>query len=105
MIQEESMGGYGTGRLYDFMEHRKKKPYFTKPLYIRVGDPLNDTYQLVKNIVYKGKQILAMKKESEPTIILLVEATIENGQLKNILSIPTPFLEELKETLTGIIIF
>ncbi|HJV47277.1 MAG TPA: hypothetical protein VJ824_16285 [Bacillota bacterium] len=96
MIQEESMASSNKGRVYDFMEHRKKRPYFTKPVSIHIGDPLNETYQLARNIVYNGKQILGVNKQSEPTVILLVEAIIENGELKNVRMIPNRLMEEVK---------
>ncbi|WEG11241.1 hypothetical protein PU629_13830 [Pullulanibacillus sp. KACC 23026] len=72
------------GRVYYFVDFQKKKPFFLRPVKMTVGDPLNHTYLLVKNVVFQEKQILALKNEQSPETIVLVEAHIEEGQLKYI---------------------
>jgi hypothetical protein len=63
------------------MEYKRTKPFFLYPIKITVGNPINDTYHLVINIVYKEKQILALKRDEDQDNIILVEANIESGQL------------------------
>jgi hypothetical protein len=72
------------GKIYNFMEFKKMKPFFLKPIKITIGNPLNGTYYMVENVAYKGKQILAMKQKQDSNTIILVEATIEDGQLIHI---------------------
>jgi hypothetical protein len=67
---------------YHLMEYKIPKPFLLKPIKITVGNPLNDTYYMVKNIVYRKKQILALKREEDQNTIILVEAKIADGQLK-----------------------
>ncbi|MDQ0199559.1 hypothetical protein [Neobacillus ginsengisoli] len=80
------------GMLYNFMEFKKKKPFFKNPIKITIGNPLNDTYYMLKNIVYNEKQILALKKEQDSNMIVLVEAKIEDGQLIKISRLPDDFI-------------
>jgi hypothetical protein len=72
------------GKLYNFIEFKKMKPFFLEPIKITIGNQLNDTYYLVENVAYKGMQILAMKQKQDSNTIILVEAKIENGQLIHI---------------------
>jgi hypothetical protein len=100
MIQEESKKNRKiNGRIIDFMEYKKKKPFFTPPMKIDVGNPINETYQLVKNIQYKDKQIIAMRKEDDPKTIIVVEAKIQDGKIEDISMVPETLLEELKQVL------
>lgn len=69
------------GNIYNFIEYKRKKPFFDKPMKITVGDPINDTYYMVENVFYKGKQFLALNTEHDRNTIVLVEAKIENGKL------------------------
>ncbi len=62
---------------------------------ITMGNPTNDTYYLVKNVVYKGKQILAMKQILDSNTIILVEAKIEDGQLIHISKLSEEFLGDI----------
>ncbi|MEH7253886.1 hypothetical protein V7111_17320, partial [Neobacillus niacini] len=66
-----------------------------EPIKITVGNPINDTFHMVKNIVYKEKQIFALKREEDQTNIILVEATIECGQLKCISRLSDDVLTEV----------
>jgi len=96
MIQQQGItDNRRYGKLYNFMEYKKVKPYFEKPIKITMGNPINDTYYLVKNIVYKGKQILAMKQKQDSNTIILVEAKIVNGQLIHISRLSEEFLGDV----------
>jgi hypothetical protein len=81
------------------MEYKKKKPFFVKPIKISIGNSINDTYYLVENVVFKGKQILAMKQKQDPNTIILVEAKIEDGQLIHISKISEEFLGDISRIL------
>lgn len=83
------------GKLYNFIEYKNGKPYFEKPIKITIGNPINDTYYLVKNVVYKEKQILAMKQKQDSNTIILVEAKIEDGQLIHISKLSEEFLGDV----------
>ncbi|MDR7235712.1 hypothetical protein [Neobacillus drentensis] len=80
------------GKLYNFVEYKKHKPYFDKPMKITIGSPLNETYYLIKNLVYRGKQILAMKEKQDSNTIILVEAKIRDGQLIHISKLSAEYL-------------
>jgi hypothetical protein len=88
------------GKLYDFMEHKKKKPYFMKPIKITVGNPLNNTYYMIKNVVFEEKQILALINEQDLGTIILVEAKMEDGQIKCISRLSEEFMVEVKKLIT-----
>ncbi|MEH7107181.1 hypothetical protein [Bacillus sp. JJ1764] len=81
--------------LYYFNEYKKDKPFYKRPMKIRVDDAATNTYFMVKNLVFQNKQILALKTMKDPNTIVLVEAKIEDGQLKHISMIPEPFLQEV----------
>ena len=83
------------GKLIDFLEYKKMKPFFRRPIKISLGNPINDTYYLEKNVVYKGKQILAMKQKLDSKTIILVEAKIENGQLIHISKLSEELLDDI----------
>lgn len=83
------------------MEYKNKKPFFNKPLKITIDNPIKDTYYLVKNVVYKEMQILALKKEQDEKIIVIVEAKIMDGQLKYISMVPDEFLGDISGILAG----
>lgn len=91
LMKEEQLDG----KLYNFMEFKKKKPFYKKPIKITIGSPINDTYYMLENVVYKGKQILALKREQDSATIVLVEAKIENGQLIQLLMLPDEFLGDI----------
>jgi hypothetical protein len=92
------------GQIYDLNEFRKNKPFFTKPMRITVGhNPVNSTYYLLKNIVYDGKQILALRKEQEPSTILVAEGKIEDGKLQYLLKLPDESLKEITVMLESMI--
>lgn len=82
-------------KIFDFIEFRRNKPFFLKPIKITVGNPINTSYSMVKNLVYKGKQILALKQEQQPDKIFLVEAKIENGQLIHISMVPDHIIGDI----------
>src|SRR5919205_1262216 len=63
-----------TGGIFDFMEYKKKKPFFPKPFKLRLGSPINETFYMTKNIVYMEKQILILTKEPESEDRILGEA-------------------------------
>jgi hypothetical protein len=81
------------------MEYKKDKAFFTPPMKISVGNPINETYQLIRNFKYKEKQIIAMRKEEDPETIILVEVTIIGGKLKSISMVSDKLLEELTQIL------
>ncbi len=82
MIQQHEMTRHClNGGIFDFMEYKKRKPFFPKPLKITLGHPINETFEMITNVVYNDKQILALIKEDEPETVVLVEAVIEDGQL------------------------
>lgn len=91
-----------SGKVYDFIEFRKSKPFFTKPMRITVqSNTLIDTYFLLENIVYKGKQILALINEQSPCSILLAEGKIENGILQCLIKLPDDTLSEISALFNG----
>jgi hypothetical protein len=90
-------------KILDLMEFKKKKPFFKHPIKITIGYPINCTYYIVKNIVYMGKQILAMKQENDTNTIVLVEGTIENGQLTCISMLTEECLGDVSKMLEGAI--
>jgi hypothetical protein len=104
MFQQQLMTGKQLSRkVYDFMEFKRNKPFFRNPMKIAVGNPLNDSYYMVKNVFYKEKQILALKKEQDSYTIVLVEAKIENGQLTTLSMLSPEFLGEVCILLDDII--
>lgn len=84
------------GKLYQFIDYKKRQPFFRKPIKILMGSPINETFYMVENIVYEGKQILALKQENNLNTIVLVEAKIEDGQLKQVSRISNEFLSEIQ---------
>jgi hypothetical protein len=81
------------------MDYKMSKPVFMEPLKINVGDPINGSFYMMKNIVYKEKQILALKREEESKTILLVEAKIVNGQLNYISMLSNDLIIEVSKLL------
>lgn len=74
-----------TGQIFNFVEFQKKKPFFRKPMKITLGHPINQNYIMVKNILYKEKQILFLKQERDARgTIVLVEAKLKDGKLQSI---------------------
>ncbi|MEH7307827.1 hypothetical protein [Neobacillus drentensis] len=90
-------------KILDFLEYRKKKPFFMKPVRVTIGYPINCSYYIVKNIVYMGKQILAMKEELNTNSIVLVEGQIENGQLTCVSMLSEECLGDVSRMLEGAI--
>ncbi|MDR6123756.1 hypothetical protein V7182_18105 [Neobacillus drentensis] len=90
-------------KILDLMEFKKKKPFFKRPVRITLGYPMNCTYYIVKNVVYMGKQILALKQEMETNHIVLVEGKIENGQLTCISMLSEECLGDVSRMLEGAI--
>jgi hypothetical protein len=87
------------GKIYNFMEFKKMKPFFLKPIKITIGNPLNDTYYMVENVAYKGMQILAMKQEQDSNTIILVEAKIKDGQLIHISKVSEDIVRDISRML------
>jgi hypothetical protein len=87
--------GLTNGKLHFFMDYKNREPFFKQPIKIRLGTPLNDTYHMVKNVVYHGKQILALKHDQTPDTIVLVEAKIIDGQLIHIAKLPVDLLVDI----------
>lgn len=87
------------GKLYSFIELKKRQPFFKKAMKIMLGSPINETYHMVENLVYEGKQILALKQENNLNTIVFVEAKIEQGQLKSVSMISEEFLGEIQRVL------
>lgn len=88
------------GKIIDFAKHKEKRPFFQNPIKIQVETPTFDTYYMVKNVVYKEKQILVLKKEMDSNTLFLVEAKIIDGQLKNISMLPNEYLGEISGMFT-----
>lgn len=77
------------------MELKNRKPFFKNPMKITVGNPINKTYTMLKNVVYMERQILALKQELDSNTIILVEATIKGGKLVHISSLPKELWEDV----------
>lgn len=88
-----------TVQIYDFLEFQKKKPFFHVPMKITVGHPINQTYIMVKNVVYKEKQILILKQEQDDGTIVLVEAKLKNGQLQCVSKISEESIHDVSRML------
>lgn len=92
------------GQIYNYFDYKRNKPYFKYPIKITVGsNHVNGTYYMLKNIVYKGKQILALRKEQEPNTIFLAEGEIKDGQLQYLMKLPDDSLSEIRVLLEGTI--
>jgi hypothetical protein len=87
--------GHTNGKLHIFMDYKNREPFFKEPIKITIGSPLDETYIMVKNVVYHGKQILALKHEGNPNTILLVEAKITDGQLLHIAKLSVDLLSDI----------
>jgi hypothetical protein len=101
MVRQQQFFSYKQSecKFYHFMDYQLSKPFFKNPIQITVGDPLNETLFMVKNVVYKEKQILALKRNEELNTVLLVEAKIENGQLNYISMLPDDLVVEISKIL------
>jgi hypothetical protein len=77
------------------MEYKRRKPFFKNPIKITTEDTMNESFYMVKNVVFKGKQILALKKEQDSNTFILVEGKIEDGKLTCISMIPDEFLGDI----------
>jgi hypothetical protein len=89
------------GKIYNFLEYKNKQPFFLDPINIRVGNPINETYLLVKNVVFKEKQILALQREQDTNTVILVEAKIENGKLTYISKLRDEYFGDVSKMLIG----
>jgi hypothetical protein len=89
------------GKIYNFLEYKNKKPFFMDPINIKLGNPINETYLLVKNVVFKEKQILALQRERDTNTVILVEAKIENGKLTYISKLQDEFVGDVSKMLLG----
>lgn len=85
------------------MEHKIPRPFFLEPLKITIGNPLNETYYMMKNIVYREKQILALKRDGDQNTIILVEAKIEEGKLTYISMLTDDVLSDVRKILESCI--
>lgn len=95
---------HSNGQIYNFFEYKNTKPYFKYPIKITVSNnTINGTYYLLKNIVYKGRQILALSKEQEPNTIILAEGEIMDGQLQYLLRLSDESINEIKMLFEGTI--
>ncbi|MFJ7726545.1 hypothetical protein ACIQXV_10295 [Neobacillus sp. NPDC097160] len=103
MTHQQVMDKRTYGQLYNFMEYKKMRPFFVKPIKITMGNPINETYYLVKNVVYKGKQILVMKQKKDSKTIMLVEAEIKDGKLIHVSMVSEEVLVEVSGMLEKII--
>jgi len=95
MIHQPVVRERMNSNLYQFRDYKKKQPFFKSPIKISIDTPLGDTYYMVDNVVYREKQILALKKHQESRTIYLVEATIEDGQLASISKLSDEYLAEV----------
>ncbi len=84
-------------KFYYFADYKIPMPFFLDTIKISIGNPINESYYLVKNIVHKGKQILALKREEDQNTIILVEANIVGGQLKYISMLSDEELTEVSK--------
>lgn len=91
------------GKLYHYMDYKKKRPFFTQPMKITINDHAKHTYYMINNIVYGDKQILALRNEEDPGTIILVEAIIEDGQLIYISMLPEQVLSDVSKMFEDII--
>ena len=91
------------GKLYHFMEYKKKTPFFKTPIKIMIDDPIFEPYYMVKNVVYEEKQILILKKEKDPNTIVLVEAIIEDGKLTFISRLSDQVVKDVGKIIKNII--
>lgn len=89
------------GKIYSFLEYKNRKPFFLDPINIKVGNPINETYLLVKNVVFKEKQILALQRERDTNTVILVEAKIENGKLTYISKLRDEYFGDVSKMLIG----
>ena len=88
--------------IYYFEDYHCQKPFFKQNVKIKVGAAAEDTYYLLKNIVYKQKQILALKRDHENHTVFLVEARIQNGKLTHILQLSEEHQTEIIQYLGAI---
>jgi hypothetical protein len=102
-LQQIKTDEHVNNKILDLMEFKKRKPLFKHPIKITLGYPINCSYYIVKNIVYMGKQILAMKQEQDTDTIVLVEGKIENGQLTCISMLTDECLVDVSKMLDGAI--
>ncbi|AGK55375.1 hypothetical protein B1NLA3E_18155 [Bacillus sp. 1NLA3E] len=92
-----------TGQIYDFMEFKKRKPFFHEQMNIKIGYPINETYILVENLVYKEKQILILKQDLDAKTIILVEAKLNGGQLQYISKLSEESIQDVSRMLKNYI--
>ncbi|WML56306.1 hypothetical protein [Neobacillus sp. PS2-9] len=102
-LQQIKTDERANSKILNLMEFKKKKPFFKHPIKITLGYPINCSYYIVKNVVYMGKQILAMKQENDINTIVLVEGKIENGQLTCISMLTEECLGDVSKILEGAI--
>ncbi len=95
MIHQPVVKERVNGNLYQFRDYKKKQPFFKSPIKILMDPSFGESYYLVDNLVYREKQILALKKHQESRTIILVEANIENGQLASISKLSDEYLTEV----------
>ncbi len=91
------------GKIYDFMEFKKKKPFFHEQMNITIGHPINETYILLENLVYKEKQILILKQDHDAKTIILVEAKLHDGQLQYISKLSEESIQDVSRMLKNYI--
>lgn len=91
------------GKLYHFFDYKKAQPFFQQPIRIFIDDPMTHSYDMIKNFVYRDKQILMLKTEEDPSTIVLAEAVIEDGQLLYLSMLPEMILKDLRPLLEEII--
>lgn len=58
---------------------------------------------MMKNIVYREKQILALKRDGDQNTIILVEAKIEEGKLTYISMLTDDVLSDVRKILESCI--
>jgi hypothetical protein len=91
------------GKLYHFFDYKKMQPFFQLPTRIFIDDPVTHSYDMIKNFVYRDKQILMLKTEEDPSTIVLAEAIIEDGQLLYLSRLPEMILKDLRPLVEEII--
>lgn len=95
MIQQVETCEQNSTKVFDFLSYKKRKPFFSQPIKIKIGTPLNDTFHLVKNVVYKERQILALRHERELHTLILVEANIQEGKLISVSMLSSELMDQV----------
>ena len=103
MVYQQVVPKRKMGIIYNYIDYKKRAPFFREPKRITLATSPNESYLLVKNIVYKEKQILALKNEQLPDVIFLVEAIIDNGKLISVSKLPDDYINSVSKMMEDLI--